>query len=234
MKFTAEELAHLNQQFANAMPQEILAWAWKQFGTKLGATSSFQTQSVPLLHMISTTTPELPIYFLDTSYHFAETLTFRDQLVTAYGLQLRVLTANLGNGDVALQMAALHRSNPDLCCAIHKVMPLRQAKQGLDAWISGIRRDQTETRRNIPIIGIDSTGQYKIAPLANWSSREVWRYSNQYDLPMHPLAKEGYMSIGCAPCTRAIHEGEDERSGRWAGKSKVECGLHTRLGVRAA
>ena len=168
MRIEPQEIEQINKRFAHAEPQEILRWAWDRFGGSLGATSSFQSQSVPLLHMIATTTPDMPVYFLDTGFHFKETLEFRDQLVEAFGL-----------------------------------------------WV----------------IGVDKTGQYKIAPLANWTSQDVWRYSSQYDLPMHPLAKEGYMSIGCAPCTRPINAGEDERAGRWAGKDKVECGIHTTLGV---
>lgn len=231
MVIEAEELAEINQKFAQAEPQTILHWAWERFGGSLGATSSFQSQSVPLLHMIATTTPDMPVYFIDTGFHFPETLDFRDQLIEQFGLWVHNLHGDDRNKAYRQYLPDLHNLDPDMCCALHKVGPLKSAKKGFAAWISGIRRDQTENRRNTPVIGIDKTGQYKIAPLANWSSQDVWRYMNQYDLPMHPLAKEGYMSIGCAPCTAPIGAGDDERAGRWAGKGKVECGLHTTLGV---
>lgn len=231
MRIEPQEIEQVNKRFAHAEPQEILRWAWDRFGGSLGATSSFQSQSVPLLHMIATTTPDMPVYFLDTGFHFKETLEFRDQLVEAFGLWVHNLRGTAKNEAYRQYFPDMYNLDPDFCCAIHKVAPLKSAKQGFAAWISGIRRDQTENRRNTPVIGVDKTGQYKIAPLANWTSQDVWRYSSQYDLPMHPLAKEGYMSIGCAPCTRPINAGEDERAGRWAGKDKVECGIHTTLGV---
>lgn len=179
--------------------------------------------------MIATTVPELPVYFLDTGFHFPETLAFRDQLVAEFGLTLRLLRTELGHSGFQQQYGQLHNSNPDLCCYINKVEPLRIAKQKLCAWVSGIRRDQTQMRQEIDFVSVDSVGQYKICPLAAWTDRDVWRYVSQQGLPSHPLLKDGYMSIGCAPCTRPITADEDPRAGRWAGQVKTECGLHTML-----
>lgn len=222
-------LQQVNAQLESASPQTILRWAWETFAPEIAATSSFQSQSLPLLHMIATTVPELPIYFLDTRFHFPETLAFRDQLIHELGLKVITLQPGVDTTTFRRQYGELYRSNPDLCCYINKVEPLRRFKAGLAAWISGIRRDQTEARRHTPIVSRERDGLYKICPLANWTSADVWRYINQHDLPVHPLLSQGYMSIGCAPCTRPIGSNEDERAGRWAGHNKTECGLHIDL-----
>lgn len=220
------DLEKLNRQFEAQEPTEILAWAWQTFGQDLAATSSFQTQSVALLHLISETCPELPILFLDTGFHFPETLAYRDQLIRVFGLNVKNITPLMGHSQFRIQHGLLHQNNPDLCCFINKVEPLEKAKKAYGAWISGIRRDQTAHRANTPIISIDKKGRYKICPMANWDKRKLWRHIGQYQLPEHPLLDQGYLSVGCAPCTRALNPGEDERAGRWAGQEKTECGLH--------
>ena len=220
-------LDSVTQGFETATPQDVLQWAWHTFGPNIAATSSFQSQSLPLLHMIATTTPAMPVFFLDTGFHFPETLAFRDQLMREWGLQVVSLTAAMGHEQFSRRHGQLYRSDPDLCCYINKVAPLKKAKAGLDAWVTGIRRDQTEMRRDTAIVAREPNGQVKICPMATWTDRDVWRYINQHDLPVHPLLSQGYMSIGCAPCTRPIQAGEDARSGRWAGQTKTECGLHT-------
>jgi len=221
------DLGKLNQELEQATPQEILQWAWQQFNPYIGATSSFQTQSVPLLHIIATSVPTIPIYFLDTGFHFPETLNFRDRLVAEFGLTMRLLRTEIGHDGFKQRYGQLHHQNPDLCCYINKVEPLRKAKQSLHAWISGIRRDQTAEREKTAIVSLDGQGQYKICPLATWTDKDVWRYINRHNLPVHPLLQDGYMSIGCAPCTRPVTDVEDTRAGRWSGQAKTECGLHT-------
>lgn len=220
------DIEHLNRAFETATPQEILTWAWEMFGPQIAATSSFQSQSLPLLHMIGQCTPEMPVLFLDTGYHFPETLALRDRLTREMCIRVENLTAVNESEKYRARHADLHRTNPDLCCYIHKVEPLQQAKEGLRAWVTGIRRDQTEARRNTPIISMERDGKYRICPLATWTQRDVWRYINEHELPVHPLLQQGYMSVGCAPCTRPVNEGEDYRAGRWAGQIKTECGLH--------
>lgn len=226
----SEALERINRDFEAAQPQDILAWAWERFGPKIAATSSFQSQSLPLLHMIARTAPQLPVFFLDTGFHFPETLAFRDRLMRDLGLNVVVLAPEIGHDGFRRLHGDLYRSNPDLCCFINKVEPLERAMEALDAWISGIRRDQTARRSDTPIVSRQPDGRIKVCPLATWTRREVWQYISEHDLPRHPLLSQGYLSIGCAPCTRPVGANEDERSGRWAGQDKTECGLHTILG----
>ena len=220
------DLETINAELEVATPEAILYWAWQQFSPDIAATSSFQTQSLPLIHMISTTTPAMPVCFLDTGFHFGETLAFRDALMARYGVNVRTLTPEMGHADFYRQHGDLYRTNPDLCCAINKVEPWQRVKAGLAAWVSGIRRDQTDTRRDTPIVSQTRGGQYKVCPLATWTDRDIWSYINRHELPVHPLLSQGYLSIGCAPCTRPVGDGEDARAGRWAGQAKTECGLH--------
>jgi len=216
-----------NQIFENATPQEILKWAWEIFGPDIAATSSFQSQSLPLLHLIAQTVPDLPVLFLDTGFHFPETLAFRDQLVREMGLNVVNLKPQTGHDEFKRRHGELYRQNPDMCCYINKVEPLKRAKKGLQAWITGVRRDQTATRAEMSFVSIDADGLYKICPMLNWTQKDVFRYMHENNLPDHPLLAQGYLSIGCAPCTRPVFgDGADERSGRWAGQDKVECGLH--------
>ena len=186
------DLTALNGTFERATPQSILTWAWEQFGPSIAATSSFQSQSLPLLHMIAFTVPELPVFFLDTGFHFPETLAFRDQLMAEFGLNVQTITPAMGHEAFRQQHGELYRSDPDLCCYINKVAPLQQVKAGLSAWVTGIRRDQTETRRNTAILTQDRSGQYKICPMATWTQADVWRYINRHNLPVHPLMDQGY------------------------------------------
>lgn len=222
------DLEALNKRFATASPEEILAWAAETFLDRVVVSSSFQSQSVALLHLVSQVCPHMPVAFVDTGYHFPETLVYRDQLGKLFGLNIITVRAEAEKRmDFDAEGNPLYLTNPDLCCALHKIAPMAKALEGRDAWISGIRRDQTSTRRTAQPIEQQADGLYKVNPLVNWSSRDLWTYTNRHDLPMHPLFSQGYLSIGCAPCTRAVQVGEDERSGRWAGKQKVECGLHT-------
>ena len=163
---------------------------------------------------------------MDTGFHFPETLAYRDSLAARFGLNVRTVTPAIGHDGFRRQHGNLYRSNPDLCCHINKVEPLREVKRGLLAWVTGIRRDQTETRKATPILTQERSGQFKICPMATWTSKDIWTYINQHDLPVHPLLSQGYLSIGCAPCTRPATAGDDERSGRWAASAKTECGIH--------
>jgi phosphoadenosine phosphosulfate reductase len=219
----------LNQlQFDGADPRTIIAWAADRFMPRLAVTSSFQTQSVALLHLIGQTRPDIPVIFLDTGYHFPETLAYRDQLVEQFGLTLRVIRPAAAPTDLAKPHAdALYRRDPEMCCYVNKVEPMQRALRDLDAWLTGIRRDQTENRAHAqPVERLDD-GRVKINPLLAWTRQDLWTYINRHDLPSHPLFNQGYLSIGCAPCTAPVADGDDERSGRWAGTGKTECGLHT-------
>lgn len=186
-------------------------------------TSSFQTQSVPLLGIVAQVIPDLPILFLDTGYHFPETLAFRDDLMRRWGLNVRILRPDAGS--VGSQGPELFRRDPDLCCHLRKVEPLRRAMEGYDAMISGIRRDQTPNRAEAGVVE-KRNGVLRIHPMLEWTEADIWEHIDNTDLPVHPLLEDGYTSVGCAPCTRPVQIGEDPRAGRWADTAKTECGLH--------
>lgn len=225
---TPDTIDRLNAQFDGAAPETIIAWAADRFMPRLAATSSFQTQSVALLHLISRVRPDLPVIFLDTGYHFPETLAYRDRLVAQLGLTLRIARPAASPAETARRHGdALYRRDPDLCCYINKVEPMQRALADLDAWISGIRRDQTPNRATTRAIERLPDGRLKINPLVTWTHKDLWSYIHRHNLPAHPLFQQGYLSVGCAPCTAPVAPGEDERSGRWAGTGKTECGLHT-------
>lgn len=221
-------LPELNKRLRERTPQEILHWAWSTFPNKVAASSSFQTQSVPLLHMIAETTPQLPVVFLDTGFHFSETLQFRDDLEKRFGLNIQDVRPERNPEQLAAKHGdRLYERNPNLCCHLNKVEPMKQAVAGLQAWISGVRADQTPQRRKLDVVEIQENGLLKIHPMLNWTKKEVWGYMDDHQLPSHPLLEKGYVSVGCAPCTQPIFAGEDERAGRWSNLAKTECGLHT-------
>lgn len=221
-------LEFLQRELADASADEILLRAWTEFGPDVAVSSSFQTQSVPLLHMIARVVPALPVIFLDTGYHFPETLEFRDRLVREWGLNLRIAGARIGRSEfIRSHGDDLYRRDPDLCCYINKVEPMREAVAGLRAWISGIRRDQTVERSAARVVELDATGMVRVHPLLEWTGADVATYMAVHELPMHPLAARGYPSVGCAPCTSPVSSEEDPRAGRWRGTAKTECGLHT-------
>jgi len=219
-----DEISALNARFAGADPATVLEWAAERFMPRLAVTSSFQTQSVPLLHLISQVCPQVPVLFLDTGYHFPETLAFRDELIARFGLTVHIVRPD--PEQAVARQESLYRRDPDLCCYVRKVVPMQRALRDLDAWISGIRRDQTPQRAGTQRVELLPQGGVKINPLASWTREDVWRYIHCHDLPAHPLLAQGYLSVGCAPCTVPAFGG-DERAGRWAGTGKTECGLHT-------
>jgi len=221
-------ISELNSYLQDRSPQEILSWAWSTFGYQVVASSSFQTQSVPLLHMIGNTTPQLPVIFLDTGFHFSETLQFRDVLQQQFGLNILNVQPELNPQQLAKEHGEkLYDRNPSLCCHLNKVEPMKQAVKGLRAWITGVRADQTARRRQLNVIELQEDGLIKIHPLLNWTKKDVWEYVDEHRLPAHPLLEKGYVSVGCAPCTRPVFAGENERAGRWRNMAKTECGLHT-------
>jgi len=205
-----------------ASPEEIIGWAAATFGADVAASSSFQTQSVPLLHIISQTWVALPILFVDTGYHFPETLRFRDELRRAWGLNVRTIGPALAFAGVGAPLPC----DPDRCCRLRKVEPVQRALQPYRAWITGIRHDQTVHRRTVRVLEPQPGGLLKINPLAHWTRQDVQAYIRRHNLPAHPLYAQGYRSVGCAPCTRPVMAGDDERAGRWTGTNKTECGLH--------
>ena len=230
MALSPDTISRLSLEFEHHPPQEIIAWAVETFCPKIAASSSFQTQSVPLLHMISKIQPKMRIFFVDTRYHFWDTLMFREQLERELGLNVADLYPDKSWKQFLRRFGRkLVTEDPDLCCYIRKVQPMQQALAGIDAWISGIRRDQTPQRAKAQILELQPDGLLKINPLLNWSKADIEHYRAQHNLPEHPMTALGYPSIGCMHCTAKVQPGEDERSGRWVGKGKTECGLHTEM-----
>jgi phosphoadenosine phosphosulfate reductase len=226
--FSPGEIQRLSEEFETKTPQEILKWAINTFWPQIALSSSFQTQSVPLLHMASLIRRDVLIFFLDTGYHFWETHMFREQLSSHWQLNVLDLYRDTRWDVFARQHTrSLPADDPNLCCFIHKVQPMQKALKDMKAWISGIRRDQTLVRAQAKILELQDDGLLKINPLLNWTKEDINRYSKEYRLPAHPLFQRGYRSIGCSPCTVAIGVNDNERAGRWSGRGKVECGLHT-------
>jgi len=227
---TPDLIDRLARIFENQSPQDIIAWAVAQFNHDLAMSSSFQTQSLPLLHMTVQIMPDIRIFFINTGYHFWDTLIFREQLAREWNLNVIDLYRDERWEVFRRQFGKeLPLIDPNLCCFIHKVQPMQKAVQGLRGWITGIRRDQTKVRAQARILELQNDGLLKINPLLNWTRTEIEIYRDAFHLPEHPMLEKGYRSIGCAPCTRAVCPGEDDRAGRWAGRNKTECGLHTEM-----
>jgi len=172
----------------------------------------------------------MSIIFLDTGFHFPETLSFRDELQKRYGLKIKVVRPTVESSQLLAQYGeGLYRRDPDLCCYIHKVEPMQRVTSTLRALVAGIRRDQTAHRRQLRVIEAGPARALRVHPMIHWSQHDISKYIDKHNLPSHPLFSKGYLSVGCAPCTRPVYEGEDERAGRWADKEKNECGLHVEL-----
>lgn len=224
----ADEIRRQAEELETKTPQEILEWAIREYGDDIAMSSSFQTQSMPLLHMATRIKPDIRIFFIDTGYHFWETLIFCVRVASEWNLNVIDLHRD-PRWDVFIRqnLRTLPLDDPNLCCYIHKVQPMQKAVNSVWAWISGIRRDQTETRAHAKIVEQQEDGLIKINPMLNWTKADVNRYIEEHNLPKHPLLEKGYRSIGCSPCTIAVGADDSDRAGRWAGRGKTECGLHT-------
>ncbi|MFP5309988.1 MAG: phosphoadenylyl-sulfate reductase [Actinomycetes bacterium] len=207
----------------------ILAWA-AGVVPRFVITSSFGADSAVLLHLVSRVAPEVPVLFLDTGFHFDETIGFRRELARDLGLSVIDLRPDLSVAQQRERYGDLPTLDPDACCAARKTVPLRRALTSFDGWATGVRRAQTPERAGTPVVEArrhDDRWLVKVAPLATWSDDDVARYLDEHDLPTHPLVAQGYPSIGCAPCTSRVAPGEDPRAGRWAAfDDKTECGIH--------
>ena len=204
-------------------PAAKVAWALQTFPRRVALTVSFGGGGLVLAHIISRLDRSVPVLFLDTGFHFPETLAFKDEFAARYGLNVIELQPLTNPGP-------LYQTDPDRCCWIRKVEPLERALAGYDAWISAVRQDQASSREAIESVERHRIGGreiVKIFPLAQWTRSDVAHYLEEHDVPHHPLQDRGYTSIGCWPCTRPTAPGESERAGRWSGTSKKECGLHT-------
>jgi phosphoadenosine phosphosulfate reductase len=229
----ADELVALNLSFEDAEPIDVVEWALLKSGIeRIAIASAFQTEGTAVMHMATQIKPDIPVLFLETGYQFAETLAFKQRMTERLGLNVVDL---VGEHTVQQQAetfgARLYERDPEKCCELNKVRPMFEALRGFDAWMTALRRDSSPTRADSPFLDQYEieTGRWmvKINPVANWSQQDTYRYLKDNELPRNPLYDLGYSSIGCAPCTRMRFAGEPERSGRWAGKPKWECGIHT-------
>ena len=225
----AAEIRRENERLESASPEDILGWAANRFGQKFTMATAFGPEGMVLIHMLATVAPKTPIFNLDTGYQFKETLELREQVLRRYGIAVEMKRPATTVEQYEQQNGGpLYRTNPDQCCLDRKVKVLEQAVVGMQAWASAIRRDQSPDRAGAPIVGWDKKfSLVKISPLANWTKQKVWGFITEHDIPYNPLHDQGYTSIGCWPCTRAVLLGEDERAGRWSGFAKTECGLHS-------
>lgn len=229
---TPELLAELREQserLETATPQEILSWANERFAPKFTMATAFGPEGMVILHMLADVAPQTPIFNLETGYQFPETLALRDRVAQRYGIEVELKRPEQTVAEYeATHGGPIYKTAPDQCCFDRKIKVLHRAVAGMHAWASAIRRDQSPDRAKAPIVGWDKKfGLVKVSPLANWTKAQVWKLITDHDIPYNPLHDQGYTSIGCWPCTRAVMFGEDERAGRWSGTGKTECGLHT-------
>ena len=238
---TSEQATALNEQFSGRPTAEVLAWAWERFGTRAAIGTSFQGAGLVMMHLAKVHGLGFPVFTLDTGLLFRETIELQQRLEDFFGYRIERLEPDL---TVAQQAAAhgdeLWNRDPDLCCTMRKVLPLQTKLGDLDCWMTGLRRQQSDSRSAIGMVEVytfdEVTGReiVKLNPMADWSREAVWEYLKKHQIPYNALHDRGYRSIGCWPCTIPSTGGENERAGRWLGFQKVECGIHTFLAKKTS
>ncbi|MFF0726304.1 phosphoadenylyl-sulfate reductase [Streptomyces sp. NPDC004134] len=223
---TAALAERAGRELEDAPALEILRWAADTFGKRFCVTSSMQDMVVA--HLASRAMPGVDVLFLDTGYHFPETIGTRDAVAAVMDVNVVSLTPRLTVAEQDAEYGPrLYERNPDLCCAMRKMQPLEDGLAAYDAWATGLRRDESPTRANTPVVGWDAKRRkVKVSPIARWTEADVQAYVAEHGVLTNPLLADGYPSIGCAPCTRRVAPGEDARAGRWAGFAKTECGIN--------
>ena len=236
MKDIVENIDRYNQLLDKMEPMEILKWVNENLQGQVAMTTSLQISGMVILDMLSKLDVEFPVYFIDTGYHFTETLDFKTKVEKYYNFKVTSVKPQMSRQRFEqIYGKALHDSDPDFCCKKNKIEPQQQimAETGYQYWLSGIRRDQSHSRADYKVLMLDENGYIRVHPLINWKWNQVWDYINQNQVPYHPLYLFGYTPIGCSPesCTVPANGGSGERSGRWRNKAKTECGLHQKLSV---
>ena len=226
--WTPETFQELNERFEHSSPREILKWGFETFGDDLVMATGFGPSGVVLSHLLSNLRPETTIFYLETDLLFLETYALRNELSERLGLSFTMVRSNVSLEQQTKEHGPrLWANEPNTCCFIRKVLPLRRFLADKKAWITGVRRDQSASRADTDIVGWDETnGLVKLNPLATWTNDEIWQYIHLHELPYNRLHDMGYPSVGCMPCTRPIAPDEDVRAGRWTGFNKTECGIH--------
>jgi phosphoadenosine phosphosulfate reductase len=225
-----DELHEASQRLETATPEEVIAWGVERFAPYLTMATAFGPEGCVILSMLARIAPETYVFNLETGYQFRETLELRDRIAEKLGVEVDLLQPELPVAEYeALHGGPLYRTNPRQCCLDRKVKTLQRVSQVMHAWMSGIRGDQTSDRARAGVVSWDQKfGLVKISPLYRWTKQDVWKRITDEGIPYNPLHDQGYPSIGCWPCTRAVQAGEtDERAGRWSGMQRTECGLHT-------
>lgn len=229
-----EEAKELDSRLSALPTPEVLRWAWERFGARAAIGTSFQGAGLVLMHLAREAGLRFPVFTLDTGLLFPETVALRGRLEQFFGLRIEALQPDL----TVEQQAKAHgpdlwRREPDLCCTLRKVLPLQSRLAALDCWITGLRREQSDTRAGTGLLELyrfdEASGRdmVKLNPMAAWTREAVWDYLRRHGIPYNPLHDRGYRSIGCEPCTALAGSGEGERAGRWTGFNKTECGIHT-------
>lgn len=237
---TSANVRLLDQQFGTAPTEQVLAWAWGRFGGRAAIGTSFQGAGLVIMHLAKQHGIQFPVFTLDTGLLFPETLELKKRLEDFFGFKIESVVPDLSlEQQEDAQGPELWKREPDLCCTIRKVLPLQGKLSELDCWITGLRRQQSDTRANIGLIELYTLDQssrrdiVKLNPMAGWTREAVWKYIKDHKIPYNPLHDQGYRSIGCWPCTRKTGDSESERAGRWIGFNKIECGIHTFLSKKA-
>jgi phosphoadenosine phosphosulfate reductase len=232
-----EEIQTLSDRFETSPLTEILGWAWERFGNRAAIGTSFQGAGLVMIHHAVRANIPLPVFTLDTQLLFPETIELKRKLESFFELPIESLIPEQTPEEQAAELGPeLWKSHPDTCCTLRKVIPLQHKLETLAVWITGLRRQQSDTRHKTRILELYHfdvlRDRYilKLNPMAGWSRESVWEYIHEYGIPYNPLHDRGYRSIGCWPCTRVTGSGENERAGRWTGFDKSECGIHTFLG----
>lgn len=232
--YTPAQIKALNARLEDQSTPAILEWAWNQFGTRAAIGTSFQGAGLVMMHLARQGGFGFPVFTLDTGLLFPETLELKRRLEDFFGHPIETLTPESSVADqAAIHGPELWQRDPDLCCMLRKVRPLQARLAHLDCWITGLRRQQSDTRATTQIVEVylfdEDHGReiVKLNPMAAWTREEVWNYLREHRIPYNPLHDRGFRSIGCQPCTSRSVEGENERAGRWTGFKKTECGIHT-------
>lgn len=228
------EIPALNQELASLPTGDVLAWAWSQFGTRAAIGTSFQGAGLVMIHLARSRGITFPVFTLDTGLLFPETIALKDRLEQFFGFTIERLQPDLTlDQQAAAQGPELWTRDPDLCCTLRKVLPLKDRLDTLDCWITGLRRQQSDVRAATGLVELHAADSehgrdlIKLNPMAAWKREDVWDYIRKHGIPYNPLHDQGYRSIGCQPCTTRAGSGDEERAGRWTGFQKTECGIHT-------
>jgi phosphoadenosine phosphosulfate reductase len=225
---TPEQIVDVSSLLDERSPQDILRWAVAEFFPRLTMATAFGAEGNCIIHMLAEIEPRVRIFNLDTGYQFRETLEVRERIKARYGIAVELIQPDLPVPEYEAEHGGpLYVHRPDQCCHDRKLIPLHRAIAGYTAWISAIRKDQTGDRARASVVQWDAKfNLVKINPLLHWTKSDVWKFILEHQVPYNPLHDQGYPSIGCWPCTRAVQDGEDDRAGRWSGSMKKECGLH--------